>query len=109
MFNAWNMAIKLAWNCPRETRRYFLQQLLSCNFSSAKTDILVRYSKFFRSLRLSISKEVAVMAKLISRDVQTTTGMIGRLSGLSVWTTSQKKLKDVIVENETVVIEDNDM
>ena len=49
---------------------------------------------------------------LVSRDIQTTTRtnlkIIERLSGLSVWATSQEKLKDAIIENETVVVDDND-
>ena len=55
VFNAWNMAIKLAWDCPRETRSYLLQQVVTCNTTSARTDILVRYSKSFRNLRRSTS------------------------------------------------------
>ena len=74
VFNAWNTAIKLAWDCPRDSRSYLVQQVLGCGLSSAKTDILLRYSQFFKSLRVSPSKEVATMANLVSRDVQSTTG-----------------------------------
>ena len=40
VFNAWNMAIKLTWDCPRETRNYLVQQVLSCDMTSARTDIM---------------------------------------------------------------------
>ena len=112
MFNAWNMAIKLTWDCPRETRTYLVQQVLSCGLTTAKTDVLVRYSKFFQSLRSSTSKEVATMANLVSRDVQTTTGtnlrLIERETGLSAWITGQDRLKDALVQKETVPVEERE-
>ena len=40
--NSWTTAIKLAWNCPRATRSYLVQEVLACGSTSAKADILVR-------------------------------------------------------------------
>ena len=74
VFNAWNMAIKLTWDCPRETRNYLVQQVLSCGMTSARIDIMSRYAKFFKGLRTSTSMEVSTLANLVGRDVQTTTG-----------------------------------
>ena len=74
VFNAWNTGVKLAWDCPRDTRTYLAQQVLSCGLDSARTDILVRYAKFFKSLRTSPGREVSVLANIVSRDIQTTTG-----------------------------------
>ena len=112
VFNAWNMATKLTWDCPRETRTYLVQQVLSCGLTTAKTDVLLRYSKFFQSLRSSTSKEVATMANLVSRDVQTTTGtnlrLIERETGLSAWITGQVKLTDALVQKETVPVEERE-
>ena len=96
VFNAWNMAIKLSWSCPRETRTYLVQQVLCSGLDSARTDILVRYSKFHRSL----SKEVAMMANLVSRDIRTTTGsnlkLLEEASGLCAWKTGQAKLRQAM-------------
>jgi hypothetical protein len=106
------MATKLIWDCPRETRRYLLQQVLSCNLIKAKTDIMVRYSKFFKSLRSSTSREVATLAYLVSRDVQSTTGanlrLIEQEAGLSVWNASQEKLKDAIQQKERVPVDNRE-
>ena len=74
VFKAWNTAIKLVWDCPRDTRTYLLQQVLSPGLDSARTDILVRYASFFRNLRKSTSKEVAMLSNLVSRDLSTSTG-----------------------------------
>ena len=112
VFNAWNTAIKLSWSCPRETRTYLVQQVLSSGLDSARTDILVRYSKFFRSLRCSISKEVAMMANFVSRDIRTTTGsnlkLLEEASGLCAWETGQAKLRQAMKDREMVVVDDMD-
>ena len=112
VYNSWNTAIKLAWDCPRDTRKYLVQQVLSPGLSSARTDILVRYAKFFTSLRRSTSREVAMLANLVSRDISTTTGAnlryIEDSSGLSPWETSQEKLREAIIEKETVTVQDMD-
>jgi hypothetical protein len=112
VFTAWNTAIKLTWSCPRETRTYLLQQVLASGLDSARTDILVRYSKFFRTLRSSTSKEVAMMANLVSRDISTTTGSNLRLladeSGLCPWETGQVKLREAVVCKEMVPVMDMD-
>ena len=111
-FNSWNTAVKLAWSCPRETRTYLVQQVLSCGMDNARCDILTRYSKFFKNLRISPSKEVSVLANLVSRDIQTTTGsnirMVEEASGLSAWDSSQDKLRNAIREKEMVEVEAQD-
>ena len=112
IFNSWNTAIKLAWDCPRDTRKYMLQQVLSPGLDSARTDILVRYSKFFRSLRGSTSKEVAMLANMVSRDITTTTGSNHRVAedatGVSPWNVSQEKLREAVSAKEIVPVLDED-
>ena len=110
VFNAWNTAVKLSWDCPRDTRSYLLQQVLSCGLDSARTDILVRYTKFLKSLRKSPSLEVRSLVNLVSRDIQTTTGanirMVEEASGLSAWDTAQEKLRDAIRKQESASSDD---
>ena len=38
-YNAWSMCVKLAWQVPRATHRYFVDKLLTCDLTSAKVDI----------------------------------------------------------------------
>ena len=57
VYSAWNVAVKLTWDCPRETKTFLLQNVLCCNLTSARTDILGRYTKFFFSLKTSASYE----------------------------------------------------
>ena len=112
VFSAWSVAVRLSWSCPRDTRTYLMQQVLSCGMDSAKTDILVRYAKFFKSLRTSPSREVRVLANLVSRDIRTPTGsnirMVEDASGLSVWNTCQLKLREEIRKKELVEIENQE-
>ena len=37
-FNAWSTCVKLAWQVPRATHRYFVDHLLSCGLSSVRVD-----------------------------------------------------------------------
>ena len=108
VFSAWKTAIKLSWSCPRDTRTYLVQQVLCPGLASAKTDILVRYLKFFRSLKKSTSKEVSMMASLVSRDIRTTTGSNLRLlenaSGLCPWQSGQLKFMEAVTASELVLV-----
>ena len=49
VFNAWTTAVKLSWDCPRDTRTYLVQQVLACDQTSARADALTRYGKFFKA------------------------------------------------------------
>ena len=70
---------------------------MSCGFISARTDILARYSKFLLGLRASASREVSVLANLVSRDLLTTTGKnlrtVGDATNLDPGLASPAKLK----------------
>ena len=72
-FNAWNTFVKLTWQVPRATHRYFVKQLLSCVYSSVRTDILAWCTRFINGLKASPSMEVAVMFGVAQRDVRTAT------------------------------------
>ena len=112
VFNAWNTAVKLSWDCPRDTRTYLLQQVLSCGLDSARTDILVRFTKFLKSLRNSPSMEVRALVNLVSRDIKTTTGsnirLVEEASGLSAWDTTKEKMREAIGKKELVDVDDQD-
>ena len=112
VFSAWRTAIKIAWGCPLQTRSYFVQQILSCGFTSARTDLLTRFVKFFHSLRFSASFEVRFFSRLISRNVQSTTGKnlsyIADLTKMNPWSASLSAIGDALVQNETVEVPPED-
>jgi hypothetical protein len=112
VFNAWGTTVRLTWDCPRETRTFLVQQVLSCGFRSARTDILARYSKFFLGLRASASREVSVLANLVSRDLLTTTGKnlrtVRDATNLDPWQASPAKLKEALSASEMVEVPEAD-
>ena len=107
-FNSWTTAIKLAWDCPRGTSTYLVQQVLACGPSSERVDIMARHSKFFQGLRKSPCREVAILANLIARDRRSVTGKNVRLvmenSGADVWSGSPAKIRAGLVEAELVEV-----
>ena len=112
VFNSWTTAIKLAWGIHRGTRSYLVQQVLAPGITSAKVDILARFGGFFRSLRMSPSHEVAVMANLVGRDVRSTTGknlaLLRDSSGLDPWVFGGARLKEELDKNLTKGISPQD-
>ena len=104
VFNSWTTGVKLAWNVPRGTRSYLVQQVLDAGITSAKVDILARYGGFFQGLRKSPSYEVTVMAGLAGRDVRTTTGgnlsLLRELSGLDPWVFGSCRLKEELIKSD---------
>ena len=106
-FNSWTTGVKLAWQCPRATRTYLVQQVLACGGISAKVDILSRFCKFFLNLRSSPCREVSILANLVARDVRSVTGnnvrLIMELSGCNLWSDSSVKVKAGLLEAELVI------
>ena len=72
--NSWNICVKLAWNVPRSTHTYLVDNLLGVNHLSVKRQLLSRYIKFFKGLLKSKSCEVKLLANIVARDVRSVTG-----------------------------------
>ena len=105
-FSAWSTCIKLAWGVPRATHNYFLDYLCG-GLVSVKRDILSRYAGFYRSLLYSPSREVAILARIVAKDIRTTTARNLRLleveTGGGTWAASLTVLKDKLKERDPVV------
>ena len=112
-YNSWSVNVKLAWDVPRQTRKYLLQHVLAAGFTSARTEILSRYVGFFRSLCLAPSHEVRTAALLAGRDLWSVTGRNLRLlhkeSGQDPWTISPSRIRECLTLNECVPIPETDM
>ena len=65
-YRCWNTCTKLCWELPRSTHTYFVDNILSCGFSSIRQQVINRYGKFFRFLLASPSKEVAVISRIVA-------------------------------------------
>ena len=112
-FNAWTTAIKLTWDCPRATRTYLVQKVLACESMSAKSEILSRFCKFFQGLCSSPSREVAILANLVARDIRSPTGsniqLIAGLTESDPWTVGPTTIRSKLTDSEEAPVEDMDM
>ena len=112
VYASWKTSVKVVWDCPIQTRSYFLSQVLYCGYSSAKTDILCRYPRFFKSLLDSPGKELRVVSRLVSRDIRSTTGknlaLIKELTGLNPWEARTLQLKRNLMLSEFAEVPEYD-
>ena len=108
-FRCWGTVVKLAWNCPRSTHKYFVNNLLASGFTSVRVKIISRYIKFFRSLLKSSSKEVQLVASISAQDKSSNTGgnlaRIAEETGLNPWTAAPSEVKEVLKKKEDNVPE----
>ena len=108
--NCYGVNVKLAWNCPRATRTYIVQQVLAAGIPSSKEEIFSRWLGFFKSLLTSPSKEVSVLARLCSSDLQSTLGRNRRyvedLTKLDPMHVNSKLVMDILRRKEIVEVPD---
>ena len=104
VFRSWNTCVKLAWDVPRSTHTYLVDQLLAVNHCSIKKQLLSRYVKFHKGLLKSKSVEVQVLANVVSRDIRSVTGKnlahIETVTGLDPWRTNSTKVSESVPDAE---------
>ena len=109
-FNAWTTCVKLAWQVPRATNNYFVDNMLNCGISSVREDTMTRYIKFVKGLMTSPSMEVAVMCGVARQDIRTTTGanldLIRRETGLNMEVARTGQVREKLAKQATVPEED---
>ena len=73
---------------------------------SVKMDILSRYAGFYRSLLDSPSREVAILARIVAKDIRTTTASNLRLleveTGGGTWRTTSPEIREKLKEKDPV-------
>ena len=108
-FRCWGTLVKLAWDCPRSTHKYLVNNFLAPGFVSIRAKIISRYVKFFQSMLKSASKEVRLLAQLAAHDKGSTTGFnlakIKEETNLNPWIVSSLQVKQALVEGEPKVPE----
>ena len=87
LFKSWNTMVKLIHGVPRSTYTYLVEGHLAAGHTSLRNQILSRYPGFFRKLLDSPSKEVRVLARMVSGDPRSSTfsnlRYLEKLTGLS--------------------------
>ena len=99
-FKSWHTFVKLAWDVPRCTFTYIVENVLGTNFDSLRKQILSRYVTFFKNLFIIASKELRHLARNVARDPRSTVyknvHLIQQVSGLSPWDYSKVQIKEKI-------------
>ena len=72
-FKSWNTSVKLVFGLPRSTFTYLIEGHFALDHTSLRNQILSRYPGFYRNLLQSPSKEVRVLARLVSTDPRSPT------------------------------------
>ena len=103
-FKAWNTCVKLVFDVPRSTFTYLVEGYLAKEHRSLRNQVLSRYPGFFQNLISSPSKEIRLLANIVSRDPQSTTcrniKYIERLTELSPWDYSGQRIKQQLPVQE---------
>ena len=105
-FNSWKTCIKLAWGVPRATHSYFLDYL-SGGLVTVRRDVLARYAGFYKCLLTSPCREVSILARLVAKDIRTTTArnmrMIEKETGGLTWAAPGGKIREELATREPAV------
>ena len=73
LFKSWNTCVKLLYMVPRNTFTYLVEGFLAGDQTTFRNQILSRYPGFYRKLLTCPSKEVRVLARMVSADPRPTT------------------------------------
>ena len=96
-FKSWNTSVKLVYGVPRSTFTYLVEGHLASDHRSLRNQVLSRYPGYFRKLLESPSKEVRVLARIVSTDPRSTTcanlRYLERLTGLRTQCYSLDRVK----------------
>ena len=108
IFGTWRTGHKLAWQVDRNCHTYLVQETLTPGLMSLEARLLLNFVGFFKSLLNSPNKEVAVAARLASRDVRSSVGKnlvrIEQLTSLNPWLASKSQLQERLVQALPVAV-----
>ena len=110
--NAWRTGHKLAWEVPRHCRTFLVQTVLAPHEASLRASLLSRSVGFFHGLLASPSNEVAVVATLASRDLQSSLcsnlALAREKSGLDPWVAGRAQLRAALEAADRVPVPQQD-
>ena len=68
-----NTAVRLVHHIPRNTYTYLVEGFFASNHMSLRNQVLSRYPGFLQNLFRSPSKEIRLLANIVSREPQSNT------------------------------------
>ena len=100
VYRAWSTCVKLAWNVPRSTHSYIVDNLLADSFYTVKQQLIGQYVQFVKKLCNSPSPEIQIVFSMVSRCARSITGKnllnIERETSCDPWTSSGWMLKESV-------------
>ena len=72
-FKCWNTCVKLVYQVPYRTSTYLVECFLASSQVTLQNQILSRYPGFYRKFLVSPSREVRMLAKMVSSDTRSPT------------------------------------
>ena len=112
LYSSWRTSVKLAWNLPRGTRSYFIDNLLAPGVTPPSVSLMTRQLSFFHSLLSSPSPEAETLARLSSRDIRSTLGSnlahIKTETGLNPWEFGGDRIKMELIAHNASRVSEND-
>ena len=104
---SWSTSVKMAWDVPRSTHTWLVDNLLGSGFFSVKQQLVGRYVNFVSGLLKSVSPEVKTVANMVARCARSTTGKnmmsIQRETGLDPWRSQAWMVRGKISKAEVPV------
>ena len=90
----------MCWSVPAATHTIFAENLLGIGFNSLRINVLSQYVNFFQGLLVHNSREVALVANLVGRDLNSTTGRnltgIRAETSLNPWSGASSQVKSTL-------------
>ena len=112
LYSSWRTNVKLAWNLPRGTRSYFIDNLLAPGITPPSVSLMTRQLSFFHGLLECPSPEAETLARLSARDIRTTLGSnldhIRKETGLNPWHFGGERIKMELLKNNFSEMDEND-
>ena len=96
-FRSWNTCVKLAWDVPRWTHNYFVDNLLGGGLPPVRKKLLCQFVSFFQKMRTCPLREVRILARVVGRDGNSVTGhnlvQLEREFDMDPWTVPSGRFK----------------
>ena len=112
VFASWRTNLKLAWDCPRATRGYLVQEVLACGQDQIRTRLMLKFKGFHDSLMTSPSKEARMMVRIAREDIRSSTGsnikLLQEETGLDPCTVGRSLLKETLRKRGTIDVPEMD-
>ena len=112
MFGTWRTGHKLSWQVDRKCHTYLVQEALTPGLMGLEARLLLNFAGFFKSLLNSPNMEVAVAARMASRDRRSSAGKnlerIQQLTSLNPWLASKSQLQERLVQALAVAVPEAD-